>query len=315
MRSVFLSSALFVAASAFVVPPATDSNLFRSPAKRPLNRRLKMSSASALKMGNGKKAKTTLPNPFKSLPWNAKKEREREARRQKTESASLHRELGIAEDADFEEITEVTNDLIKKAEAVGDVKKKIKVEIAKDRIMQIRLNERLAGLMELTEDAKAQSRLEEAEDDDEDLFPDDKPKEWRVPRWAEGLIKKPDAAYRNRQIKVFGAMTLISFVLPPMAEKVIMSNWLFAAGQLSRRGMSENLDADYNPYEGKRSKPHQRTAVLLSIFVWLILRSWTATLGNARNVFGPRYVTVVDATVMNIGLGIFTAYTQTYKGK
>jgi len=105
----------------------------------------------------------TIPNPLKSLPWNIKKEQERQKRLIKTESAKLHRELGTAEDATFEEIQEVTNRLIAKAEAEGDVKKKIKVEVAKDRIMQIKLNERLAGLTVLTEDAKAQSRLEEAE--------------------------------------------------------------------------------------------------------------------------------------------------------
>ena len=101
-----------------------------------------------------------LPNPMKSLPWNVKKEKEREARRLKAESAKLHRELGIAEDATFEEIQEATQALIAKAEAAGDPKKKIKIEIAKDKIMQIRLNERLAGVAHVTEDAAAQSAAE-----------------------------------------------------------------------------------------------------------------------------------------------------------
>jgi hypothetical protein len=300
--------ALSVSVSAFV--PATNNNLFRASTAPS---QFKMSS-TAVKMN--KKSSASIPNPFKALPWNAQKEREREARRLKVESASLHRELGIADDATFEEITEVTQKLIARAESDGDVKKKIKVEVAKDRIMQIKLNERLAGLSELTEDAKAQSRLEEAdEDEDEDLFPDNKPKEWRVPRFAEGLIKKPDAAYRNRQIKVFGIMSLICFILPPMAEKVMMSNWLPAAGQLSRRGMTTDIEADYSPYQGRKSKPHQRTAVLLSIFVWIVLKVWTGTMGNIKLIFGPRYVPVVEATLMNIGLGIFTAFTQTYKAK
>jgi hypothetical protein len=119
-----------------------------------------MMSATTLK---AKKSSSPIPNPLNSLPWNVKKAQQREARNLKIESANLHRELGIAEDATFEEITDVTSKLILKAESEGDVKKKIKVEIAKDRIMQIKLNERLAGLTELTEDAKAQSRLEEAE--------------------------------------------------------------------------------------------------------------------------------------------------------
>ena len=101
-----------------------------------------------------------IPNPMKSLPWNVKKEKEREARRLKAESAKLHRELGIAEDATFEEIQEATQTLINKAEAAGDPKKKIKIEIAKDKIMQIRLNERLAGVAHVTEDAAAQSAAE-----------------------------------------------------------------------------------------------------------------------------------------------------------
>ena len=120
------------------------------------------SHTSALFMAK-KSGTPTIPNPLKALPWNVRKEQEREARRLKTDSAKLHRELGIADDATFEEIQAVTNSLILGAEADGDVKKKIKVEVAKDRLMQIKLNARLAGLTELTEDAKAQSRLEEAE--------------------------------------------------------------------------------------------------------------------------------------------------------
>jgi hypothetical protein len=260
-----------------------------------------------------KTAAISVPNPFKALPWNVRKEQEREARRLKTESASLHRELGIAEDATFEEIQEVTQRLIAKAESEGDIKKKIKVEVAKDRIMQIKLNERLAGLTTLTEDAKAQSRLEEADDDD-DLVEESSSRELKMPGWTEGLIKKPDEKWRNKQLKVFGIMTLICWVLPPMAEKIIMINWLFAAGQVGRRGMSDNIEADFNPYEGKRTKPHQRTAILLSMALWLGLKVWTAMLGNVKYIFGPRYAIVIEATVMNAVLGLFTMYAQTYKG-
>lgn len=259
--------------------------------------------------------RATIPNPFKALPWNVKKEMEREARRYKMESASLHRELGISEDATFEEITEVTQNLIKAANEEGDLKKKIKAEIAKDRIMQIRLNERLAGLTQLTDDAKAMSRREEEEEEDDDLLQEEKPKEWRVPRFAEGLIKKPDAAWRNQQIKIFGGMSLLAFVLPPMANVCVMLNGYFAAGQLSRRGMSEDISADYSPFEGRKSKPHQKTAVLLTFSFWMVLRVWVMSLGNIKQIFGPRYVPVIEVSIMNFFLGFFTAFLQTYKGK
>jgi len=302
MRVIIAFSAA-VAVSALV--PATNNNNVRSfNAPNPF----KM-SRSALKMGQ----KATLPNPFKALPWNVKKEQEREARRYKMESASLHRELGISEDATFEEITEVTQNLIKAANEEGDVKKKIKAEIAKDRIMQIRLNERLAGLTKLTDDAKAQSRREEEEEEDEEV-PEDKPKEWRVPRFAEGLIKKPDAAWRNQQIKVFGGMTALAMVLPPMANVCAMLNGYFAAGQLSRRGMVEDI-SNVGSFEGRKSKPHQKTAVLLTFSLWIVLRVWVMSMGKIKYIFGARYVPVVEVAIMNLFLGFFTAYTQTYKGK
>lgn len=214
-----------------------------------------------------------IPNPFKALPWNQRKEQERETRKLKMESARLHRELGIADDATFEEIMDVTGTLIQNAELEKDVKKKIRVEVAKDRIMQIKLNERLAGLTVLTEDAKAQSRLEEADEDDEELYPDtattsSSSPSLSMPGFLQGIIKKPDEKWRNKQLKVFGILTGTCWVLPPMAEKVIMINWLFAAGQVGRRGMTTSGGGegggDFNPYEGRRNKPHQRTAILLS---------------------------------------------------
>jgi hypothetical protein len=103
-------------------------------------------------------AAVSVPNRFKKLPWNVRKEREREARRLSLERARLHRELGIAEDSSYLEIVIATDALILKA---GDnLKQKIKVEVAKDTILQIRLNERLAGLAQQNKEASAMSTYE-----------------------------------------------------------------------------------------------------------------------------------------------------------
>lgn len=99
-----------------------------------------------------------IPNPFHKLPWNVEKEERRKARKLRLERSRLHRELGIAEDATYEEIVEATDTLIARAE--GDMKRKIQIEVAKDKILQIRLNERLAGLTDITTEAKAQSSFE-----------------------------------------------------------------------------------------------------------------------------------------------------------
>jgi hypothetical protein len=98
-------------------------------------------------------------NPLSRLPWNVERERQKAARRMKQERNQLHRELGIAEDATYEEIVAATDALI--AQAGDNLKAKVKIEIAKDKILQIRLNERLAGLATATKDARAQSRFEQ----------------------------------------------------------------------------------------------------------------------------------------------------------
>jgi hypothetical protein len=102
----------------------------------------------------------TIPNPFQQLPWNVEKTQKRTARKLKLERSKLHRELGIAEDATYEQIIEATQILTARAE--GDKKREIQIEVIKDKILQIRLNERLAGLMSdiVTKDAKAQSGFE-----------------------------------------------------------------------------------------------------------------------------------------------------------
>ena len=108
-----------------------------------------------------KAAKMAMPVPadlFKKLPWNVAKEQQRQARKMKLEQATLHRELGIAEDATYEEIVEATDGLILKAGS--DLKQKIKIEVCKDKILQIRLNARLSGLARASTDARAQSTYE-----------------------------------------------------------------------------------------------------------------------------------------------------------
>lgn len=108
----------------------------------------------AAAVGGGSSSK----NPLSKLPWNAERERQKAARRLKQERNALHRQLGIAEDATYEEIVAATDALI--AKAGTDLKAKVKIEIAKDKILQIRLNERLAGLAQTNREARAQSSYE-----------------------------------------------------------------------------------------------------------------------------------------------------------
>ena len=163
-------AAVFVActssASAFVPPSSTSTNsvlLAASSRSSASASQFRRTSFNAPQKSSSTLYTTSLqaapvPNPFKKLPWNVEREQRRKARKLRLDRSALHRELGIAEDATYEEITAATDALI--AAADGDLKRKIQIEVAKDKILQIRLNERLAGLSDVSTEVRAQSSYE-----------------------------------------------------------------------------------------------------------------------------------------------------------
>jgi hypothetical protein len=106
-----------------------------------------------------------IPNPYEGLPWNAEREERRKQRRLAIDNASLFRELGLPEDATYEDVAATTKHLIDLASDLPKnegIKRRIKIEIARDKIYQIRLNERISGVRAEQEDAARVSKLEEA---------------------------------------------------------------------------------------------------------------------------------------------------------
>ena len=137
-------------------------------------------TASSSSTRNSSSSKNPLTPLFRQLPWNVRKEQERESRRLMKERNELFRQLGIVEDATYEEIVLATDNLI--AAAGNDLKQKVKIEMAKDQILQLRLQERiiaagggggvtgsnLGGIMSgssssmaITKEARAQSNFEQ----------------------------------------------------------------------------------------------------------------------------------------------------------
>lgn len=258
-------------------------------------------------------AKAAVPNPFKKLPWVAEKERQREARRMKLERASLHRELGIVEDASYEDIVEATDNLI--AAAGDNIKQKIRVEVAKDKILQIRLNERLAGLTAAEQGARAQSSFEK--DGGEELpevFKDEK--EWNAPLWTQGLIRKPDAEYRTKQLKLWGFITLAGAAFPPAQEYMNRFTWLVCVAQLRFRGMPKEMTEGGGlgiSFGNGRNIKHGKIAWLLGVSIWLVgaslvygfMPSWAK---------GHKWTSTAGFAMQNLLFGVACSYLQPYKG-
>jgi len=263
----------------------------------------------------------SIPNPFQQLPWNIEKSEKRTARKLKLERSKLHRELGIAEDATYEKIVEATELMIERAE--GDIKRKILIEVTKDKILQIRLNERLAGLMSdiVTKDAKAQSGFEDVGNALETELAEEKAKtnkEWNAPAWTKGLIVKPDQKQINGQIRLWGILSLMGLALPPFIQYSNRFTWLVCIAQLSFRGMpTDNLEGGGIAMRfggGSGSKSHIKTAWLIGLSVSFLGAALTYGLMPSW-AKGLRMTPFIVYSMRNFIYGAACCYFQPYKNK
>merc|ERR1712071_637083 len=248
-----------------------------------------------------------IPNPLKKLPWNVQKEKEREERRLKQEGAKLYRELGVAEDATFEEIQEATANLLAKYE--GDMKKKVKVEITKDKIMQIRLNQRLSGMIRENKDARATVYLQEDADDLKNQSP-----EWKPPKWTRGLIVKPNDEWRFKMCVFFGGIAGLGIMLPTQAEGMRLFSLFLSIAFMGGRGAPEP-DPGNGIMRGNVGK-HTFVALGLALVIYIFVGSLANLITRSipglmeSNLYGGAKNALVAG-----GMGLATAYLQPYRKK
>lgn len=274
----------------------------------------------------------SLPDPYKSLPWVTEREERKRQRRLEIENASLFRELGLPEDATYEDVASKTKHLISLTEDISPknegIKRKIKIEIARDKIYQIRLNERIAGVRTEQEDAARAQKWEEGgvdglmslTDSVDDIV---KPKKkLRIPvvsglvEFAQSIYTPPDDAWRNRQLVVWGASTLLCLVLPSMTEGFARVNWLPAGGMMGYRGMPvpEGAGGGYNPFRGKRNKKHQVQAMGIAIFFWVIAKSIAQSVVlKFPAMAASRSAEWFKFAFVQAMMGTLSAFVQTYK--
>lgn len=273
-----------------------------------------------------------LPDPYKNLPWNTEREEARKQRRLTTENAALFRELGLPEDATYEDVTAKTRhliDLTKELPKTEGIKRKIKIEIARDKIYQIRLNERITGVRTEQEDAARVSKLEEegleglqamTSDSVDDII---KPKKkLRIPivtpfaEYIQSVIVPPDDKWKNRQIAIWGLSTLGCLALPSLTEGFARMNWLPAGGIMGYRGMPVPEDAGqgYNPFRGRRNKKHQVQAMGIAIFAWILAKYvGEKVILKVPAMAASRSAEWFKFAIVQGLLGSLCAFIQTYK--
>lgn len=242
------------------------------PATRTTTTSRHLSAVSAL-------PKISLPkvsNPYKSLPWVAQREENRAYRQHEFETAALYRELGLPYNAEYEQVKERTDELIDMYNEQKDVKSRIKVEVARDKIYMLNLSARIEGVANSSEedgeDASEESLKKEMEKASRQSF--------RMPLisnlidFGYSVYTPPDDAWRKRQFVIWGLSTLFCLVNPPMVENFSRVNWLAAGGMMGYRGMPgmENKEPGYNPFRGKRNKAHQVQAMGVAVAVWVVAK-------------------------------------------
>lgn len=287
-----------------------------------------LSSSTAIAAG----LPQAVSDPYKNLPWNTERETKRAQRRLTHANAALFRELGLPEDATYEDVADKTEYLISLTEDLPKnegIKKRIKIEISRDKIYQIRLNERISGVRAEQEDAARVSKLEDegmdgliamTSDSVDDIV---KPKQkLRIPvisglvEYIQSIIVPPDESWRKRQIMVWGLSTLVCLINPPLTEGFARVNWLPAGGMMGYRGMPgmEDLGSGYNPFRGKRNKSHQVKAMGIAIFGWIVARSLAETVVSKVPALAlSRSAVWYKFAVTQVTLGLLVSYIQTYK--
>ena len=205
----------------------------------------------------------SVPNPFKKLPWNVERERQAEARRLRQQAAILYRELGVPEDASYEDIVAATDALIAKAD--GDIKKKVKAEITKDKILQLRLQQRMSG--QIGEVSAA--RMERTIKADAEELARKKAGGVRIPKWIPRGIVKPstDETEQRNNLLIYGGLLFFALVSPESSDPLkFIGTCLFIFKCMSRGMPSYSRNSPPPPNATK----HYLTA-FLSGFVFYIL--------------------------------------------
>lgn len=138
--------------------------------------------------------------------------------------------LGVTEDADYDEVTSQYRDLCDKYK--GETKRLIKLQVAKDRVLEYRLAQRMAGTY--TGATVSASNLDIGDNRKEEKKPLIK-----VPQWAENLVSLPTPFELTRNIACF---TFFS-ALPLLNRKWVATSGAFGLGSsffmLYNRGMPQ----------------------------------------------------------------------------
>jgi len=160
---------------------------------------------------------------------------------QAMEADEAYRMLGLGEDSTYDEIETAFNDLTAKYE--GDMKRKIRLQVAKDEILDDRLRSSMRNLKAGTLNAPKGYRYER---------PDEPKPLITIPTWAEGFMELPSKDYALKNAGVFGVIGMLPLLSASFASTAISLGFAIALYLLYNRGVEVSKEgAEYRQFKAK----------------------------------------------------------------
>lgn len=141
-----------------------------------------------------------------------------------------------------------------------------------------------------------------------------KPDKTNTPAWAEGIVVKPDAKWRNRQIGIYGTMSTVGVLLPPTIGKMLMVQLLIVIGQLIWRGVPTE-GGGYNLFgNSDGGGSHKKVAWVLGCSIFLAGKLLVFALMPSV-LRGYKWTEIIGFVAENLIYMTANMFLQPYKGK
>ncbi|KAL1524724.1 hypothetical protein AB1Y20_019607 [Prymnesium parvum] len=202
------------------------------------------------------------------------------------EIQALFRLLGLAEDATYDEVTSAYEELASKYK--GETKRLIKLQVAKDKILDFRLKQRMTGALKV------------AEAFGEDRYADQKKPLITLPPFLESVMELPSKEALTKNAIVFGVIGLLPMLSLSWASTSVSLGFAVALYLLYNRGAPDtgnDMDAAMRP-------PKVRP-LLLSVGITFLMGAIGATVSQL--VYGlvsflPQQVVIAVSTSFFFGI-------------
>jgi len=205
------------------------------------------------------------------------------------EVLAYYRLLGLAEDASYDEINVAHDGLADKYK--GDVKMTIKLQVAKDKILDDRLRQRMSGALK---SAVAESPFDRKEAPEPFI---------KIPPFLADVMELPTRALLQKNALVFGAIGFLPVISKSWAATSVGLGFAVSLYLLYNRGVPESSSSEM----GMEMRPPKAKPLILATGFTLLAGALGATVSQLVYGFLARFM--AQQSVIGLCTSIFFGFT------